>query len=235
MLTSALVNPAKDKSLCIGQTHVMDISHVVWVLPKLTFQEFQNLNSGLSSCLSGRVNRAQQASSQLSLLFIYPEGTVLMQQLHPVLLNPSAMASTVDPQTLVSCWGVQDTVWQVKFCAGFPIVITTVDFWDLKNAQRGTYSLCFLSLCVHKGLVYFESDTNTACTESDDKHGWVTWNAAWRDQFLSVGRPLLEAGSRERKKVVVCVGWCWLFGLCFQCPIICKAACSLSVADLITF
>lgn len=98
------------------------------------FQEFQNLNTGLSSCLSGRVNRAQQAGSQLSLLFIYPEGTVLMQPLHPVLLNPSTMASTVDPQTLVSCWGVQDTVRHVKFCAGLPSVITAVDFWNLKNA-----------------------------------------------------------------------------------------------------
>lgn len=58
------------------------------------------------SCLSGCVNRAQQACSQFSVLFIYPEGTVLIQPLHPMLLNSSAMASTVEPQTLISCWGV---------------------------------------------------------------------------------------------------------------------------------
>lgn len=83
------------------------------------FQEFQNLNTGPSSCLSGHVNRAQQVRSQLLLLFIYPEGTVLMQPLHPVLLNSSAMASTVDPQTLVSFCRVHDTVQHVKFCAKF--------------------------------------------------------------------------------------------------------------------
>lgn len=90
-----------------------------------------------------------------------------MQPLHPVLLNSSALASTVDPQTPVSCWGVQDTVRHVKFCAGFSNVITVVEFWDSKKQSEGS-SLCFLSLHVHKGLVYF--DTNTAFTESDDKH-----------------------------------------------------------------
>lgn len=92
------------------------------------FQVFQNLNTSPSSCLSDCVNRAQQARSQLSLLFIYPEGTVQMQPLHPVLLNSSAMASTVDPQTLISCWGVLDTMLlHVKFCAG---VITAMEFLD---------------------------------------------------------------------------------------------------------
>lgn len=88
------------------------------------FQVFHNPNISPSSCLSGCVNRAQQAHSQLSALFIYPEGTVLMHPLHPLPLNSSGMASTVDPQTPISCWGVTDTVLHVKFGAGFPSVIT---------------------------------------------------------------------------------------------------------------
>lgn len=81
-----------------------------------------------------------------------------MQPLHPVLLNSSAMASTVDPQTLISCWGVQDMVQHVTFCTGFPSVITAVEFWALKLAG------------FQRGLVYFDLDTSTAFTQSDDKH-----------------------------------------------------------------
>lgn len=51
--------------LYFKQTLVMDIAHVVWVLPIVIFQEFQIPNTSPSSCLSGRVNRAQQARSQL--------------------------------------------------------------------------------------------------------------------------------------------------------------------------
>lgn len=63
------------------------------------FQEFQNLDSGC-------INRAQQTCFKPPLQFIYLEGRVLMQPLDPVLLNSSAMA---DPQTLISCQGVEDT------------------------------------------------------------------------------------------------------------------------------
>lgn len=102
--------------------------------------------------------------------------------------------------------------------------------WNF-GTDRGK-RLSFLSLHVHKGLVYF--DTNSAFTESDDKQDCITRNAEWRDQFLSVGRPLLEAGSSKRMMALVCVGWYWLFGLSFECPIIWKASCPLSVVDLIS-
>lgn len=71
------------------------------------FQECQNLDSGC-------INRAQQACFKPPLQFIYLEGTVLMHPLDPVLLNSSATTSVADPQTLISCQGVEDTfssVW----------------------------------------------------------------------------------------------------------------------------
>lgn len=154
MLTSV---PVKDKSLCIQQTHVMVVTHVVWILPNVMFQEFQNLNTGSSSCLSASVNRSQQARSQLSLLFIYAEGTLRMQPLHPVLLNSSAAAFAVEPQTLVSCWGVQDTIRHFRFCAGFPGVITAVEFWDFdKHTERDTQPQLSLTPCSQGlGLFWF--------------------------------------------------------------------------------
>lgn len=103
---------------------------------------------GPSSCLSASVNRSQQARSQLSLLFIYAEGTLRMQPLHPVLLNSSAAASAVEPQSLVSCWGVQDTIRHFRFCAGFPGVITAVEFWDFdKHTERDTQPQLSLTPC----------------------------------------------------------------------------------------
>lgn len=149
--------PVKDKSLCIQQTHVMVVTHVVWILPNVMFQEFQNLNTGPSSCLSASVNRSQQARSQLSLLFIYAEGTLRMQPLHPVLLNSSAAASAVEPQSLVSCWGVQDTIRHFRFCAGFPRVITAVEFWDFnKHTERDTQPQLSLTPCSQGiGLFWF--------------------------------------------------------------------------------
>lgn len=81
------------------------------------------------------------------------------------------MASAVDRQTLICCWGIQDTV-HVGICAGCPSVTVAVECWDSKkNEQRGMHSLGFLSHYVHKGLVYFDLNTNSVFTESDDKHG----------------------------------------------------------------
>lgn len=122
---------------------------------------------------------------------------------------------------LVSCWGVQDAVRHVKFCASIPSVITAVAFLRLTNAAWGTHSLSFLSLHVLKGLAYFDSYTNTAYREWWQTQDWITRNAAWRDQFLSVEGALLEAWSSKRMKALVCEGWYWLFGLHFECSIIC--------------
>lgn len=50
-----------------------------------------------------------------------------MQPLAPVLLNPSAAASAADPQTLISCRGVEETFCHVRFWACFPSGTSAVD------------------------------------------------------------------------------------------------------------
>lgn len=103
------------------------------------FQEFQNLDSGC-------INRAQQACFKPPLQFIYLEGTVLMQPLDPVLLNSSAMA---DPQTLISCQGVEDT---------FSSVLSLFSQW---HQCYGLFFYEFPSTCsvlwfpLHQELAYF--------------------------------------------------------------------------------
>lgn len=148
-----------------------------------------------------------------------------MQPLHPVLLNSSAMAPTVDPQTLVSCWGVQDTVRHVQFCAGFPSVITATEFWDSNKHGEG-HSLSFLSLHVHKGLVYFHSDQLHLQR--------VMTNTALNNKECSMERSVSQCGKAERSTIMKAVGWYWLFDLHFECPIIWKASCPLSVVNLIS-
>lgn len=105
------------------------------------FQECQNLDSGC-------INRAQQACFKPPLQFIYLEGTVFMHPLDPVLLNSSATTSVADPQTLISCQGVEDTfssVWSLfsrwRQCYGF--------FYEFPS----TCSVLWFPL--HQQLAYF--------------------------------------------------------------------------------
>lgn len=86
--------------------------------PEVIFQVSQNPNISPSSCLSAYVNRAQQAGPRLSALFIYPEGTVRTRPLHPLLLVSWGPA-TVDPQTLISCWGATTSLLHVTSAAAF--------------------------------------------------------------------------------------------------------------------
>lgn len=111
-------------------------------------RNFQNVDTSLSSCDSGCINRAQQACFKPPLPFIYLEGTVLMQPLDPVLLNSSAAA---DPQTLTSCRGVEDTFCHVPFWACFPSGISGVDSFP------STCSILWFPL--HQEFTYFQIES----------------------------------------------------------------------------
>lgn len=86
--------------------------------PEVVFQVSQNPNISPSSCLSAYVNRIQQVGPRLSALFIYPEGTVRTHPLHHSLLV-SLGPATVDPQTLISCWGAATSLLHVTPAAAF--------------------------------------------------------------------------------------------------------------------
>lgn len=153
------------------------------------FQESQNLSTALSSCLSGRVNRAQQARfSALTAAYLPRGNSPYATATTPVLLNSSALASAVDPQTLFSCFfggGGQDTVQHVGVSAGL---------------ERETQPELSFTLYVRKGSVYLDSDCKH-CIYRESKCNRTSRKDAWRDPILRVGRPL-SAGSRRRMTAV---------------------------------
>lgn len=67
-----------------------------------------------------------------------------------------------------------------------PRVIAAREYLEFKTCTETHLQLSFAACSSGVGFI---SDAKAAFRESDNKQGLIKRNAAWRDQFFSVGRP----------------------------------------------